>query len=403
MLKGILIIATFGLLVSCKNNVSSPLSNSTVIQPVVDCMKSDTKAPTLINEITINIEGSLLVSPEFSWVEAMDDCNFSHYEVAIGLSPNDQDVLNYINVGAETKYSQYGLELSYDEDYYFFIKAVDASGNKSAPIVSQAWQIFTPKSLTGLVLWLDAAQLSSVSDQEGDHPGDADFSNEVSSWKDLSDSSAVHDFISAGASAPNWDVLENAIRFNGSNHFMATADHADINTSVVGQRTLVAAFKTDSDISSRQVIFEEGGGMRGINIYIENNELHCGFWNAKDDGDGFQDYIETTQVIEQSSGYVVSFVYDYGHFVDSNSTDGTVECFLNESSIGQVLTTSRLHAHSGDIGLGAMNDGSYFHDGASSGDQFYFKGVIYEFLLYNSAHNNQNISNLNQIMQLKWF
>lgn len=82
--------------------------------------------------------------------------------------------------------------------------------------------------------------------------------------------------------------------------------------------------------------------------------------------------------------------------------DGTVECFVNGSSIGQVDTTSRLHAHSGDIGLGAMNDGSYFHDGRGNGDDHFFKGVIYEFLMYNSAHNSSGLEKLNKVLENKW-
>ena len=80
-----------------------------------------------------------------------------------------------------------------------------------------------------------------------------------------------------------------------------------------------------------------------------------------------------------------------------------MDVYVNGLSIGQVSTTSRLHAHSGDIGLGAMNDGSYFSNGKVSGDQYYFRGVIYEFLMYNSSHDQDDIEKVDRVLQAKWF
>ena len=66
------------------------------------------------------------------------------------------------------------------------------------------------------------------------------------------------------------------------------------------------------------------------------------------------------------------------------------------------MTTSRLHRHSGDIGLGAMNDGSYFNDGAASGDNYEFGGVLYEMLMYNSIHSELLTDKLHKLLKNKW-
>lgn len=401
-MRKLLVLSLALTLASCKNQVSDNSNGTQLVTPITDCSASDSTAPVFNSSVTVSEDGSSRTSPTISWTKAQDSCELSHYELAIGTSLGASDVLAFTSIGDVTSYKQENLSLNYSQDYFYSVRAVDKAGNRSSVVNSSSWKIFTPRTLTNLVLWLDAADKDSIEDAAGKSPGESGFTNEVQKWADLSGSSAIHNFTSSGSSRPNWDVTENAIRFNGSNHFMATADHADINTSVVSQRTMAFVVKTDSDIQSRQVIYEEGGTVRGINVYIDAGKLRCGFWNDRNDGDDTQGYIEVETNIEQNKAYTIIYNFDYSHFNGRDGADGTVECFVNGSSVGQVDTTSRLHAHSGDIGLGAMNDGSYFHDGAASSDDHFFKGVIYEFLMYNSAHNSNGLEKLNKVLENKW-
>lgn len=389
-------------MMSCKNNVSDSSEETRIVQPITDCKDSDDQAPVFSSSIQLKEDSSVFKAPTISFEKATDDCELSHYEMAIGTTSGAQDVLAFTSIGDTTEFQKDGLDLDYSNVYYISLKAVDTAGNKSSQIVSSSFQVFTPKSLSGLVLWLDASQLQSLEDNEGDDGNSSDFSNDIKKWLDISESTAIHNFEKEGSAFPNYDVVERGIRFNGSQELMATADHADINLSVVGQRTLVMSFKTSDNVSSRQVLFEEGGTVRGLNIYIENNELRCGFWNIRNDGDGLQNYIEVKSGITADTKYTVMYKFDYSHFTDANSADGTVECFVNGVSTGSENTTSRLHPHSGDIGLAGMNDGSYFHDGAGNSSGLYFDGVIYEMLLYNTAHSDENLNKLNTVLQSKW-
>ena len=404
-MKKYLNISTVLLLIfsSCKNQVSNNSNDGGFLQPISECVSTDSTPPVMDTTLLITDSGSRLTSPTVEWQEAQEACDFSHYEVSIGTSIGSSDILSFINIGNSLSFSQNYLDLDYSQNYFYNVVAVDRAGNRSTKVSSSPWMIFSAKTLTKLVLWLDASEKNTIKDNEGDSPEDLNFSNDVKTWLDQSNSNAIHNFSSIGSSLPSYDVREGGVRFNGSQQFMATADHADINTSIIGQRTIVATFKTSDDISSRQVIYEEGGTVRGINIYIEDNKLRCGFWNIQNDGDGAQPYIEVSDNINKESLYVVTYLFDYSHFLDRNSTDGTVECFINGSSSGQVMTSSRLHPHSGDIGLGAMNDGSYFlNTGAISGDESFFDGVLYEFLIYNSAHSKSDLDILNQTLQDKW-
>ncbi|MGK0367795.1 MAG: hypothetical protein ACI9QD_000934 [Thermoproteota archaeon] len=389
------------IIAACKNEVSD-LSNNNPLQNIKPCNIGDITAPILSGSLSLADDGSKLSSATVSFNTATDNCSVSHYEVAIGTSLGSEDVLGFTNIGNVTSFKQSALSLNYAQDYFYSVKAVDSTGNASAVLNSLAWSIFSPKTLTNLVLWLDASDVSSVLDNEGDHPGEVNFNHEVKTWQDISGSSALHHFDS-GAVKPSWDVSVNAIRFNGSSQFMAAADHADINLSTVGQRTFTLAVKTGVDTSTRQVLFEEGGTVRGINIYIINNELHCGFWNDTNDGDGTQPYIEVSGPISASTVNTISFVYDYSNFSGASGADGTIECILNQASLGQVNTTSRLHSHSGDIGLGAANQHTVFHDGSSSVNQdWFFDGILYEVLMYNTAHTQSEIEKLHSVIKAKW-
>ena len=391
------------IMTSCKNQVTeNDEESNNNIEPIEECVKNDDKAPTIDSSLSVSDDGSTISLPQLSWSKAQETCEFSHYELAIGTSPGSTDVLTFINIGDVTTYRQKGIELVYNKDYYFSLKAVDVAGNKSEPLVSSSWQIFTPKTLTNMVLWLDSSQLDSISYLNQNHPGDTGFTDEVETWGDISGSSAVHDFEASSSNRPNWDVTEKAIRFSGSDQFMATVNHPDINTSTISQRTHNLAFKTDSDIQSRQVLYEEGGTVRGQNIYIEGDEINCSFWNVTNDGDGLQNFVKISHPIERSKEYVLSFDFDYSHFSGANAADGSLECYLNGESIGQTTTTSRLFAHPGEIGLGAVNGSSYFPDGPEDDGGYFFKGVIYEFLMYNSSHSQEDIKQLYDVLSSKW-
>jgi hypothetical protein len=387
---------------ACKNNVSNSDSSVVDNQPVSDCTLTDTKAPVLGGSISFEVEATVNDSPEFTFESATDNCELSHYEVSIGYTTGSTEILDSLNIGLNTTYTVENLDLKYSDVYYLSIKAIDKAGNESGVLSSSSFQVFTPKTLTNMVLWLDASRLDKVLDNEGDDANSTNFSGDVKSWLDISESTSVHDFVKEGQGFPQFDVSKRGISFSGNQELMGTADHVDINTGTINQRNLTAVFKTSDDTSSRQVIYEEGGSVRGINIYIENNQVKCGFWNDTNDGDGKQAYVDVAATIATETLYVVSLIFDYSHFVDANSAPGTVECVVNKASAGVVDSTSRLHAHSGDIGIGGMNNDSYYSDGVGNGDGVYFDGIFYELLMYNKAHSEQEVEKLHELLLKKW-
>ncbi|MDZ7846710.1 MAG: hypothetical protein U5L96_08040 [Owenweeksia sp.] len=56
------------------------------------------------------------------------------------------------------------------------------------------------------------------------------------------------------------------------------ANDNDINSSSSSYKSFAIAFQTGSDVNTRQVIYEEGGSVNGINLYIDNGQLHTNWW-----------------------------------------------------------------------------------------------------------------------------
>jgi hypothetical protein len=76
--------------------------------------------------------------------------------------------------------------------------------------------------------------------------------------------------------------LDHSLQFDGSGDMVNVSDSSDINTTTVTQRTISLWFAVDdASISSRkQVLYEEGGTTRGLNVYVDSGRLYVGGWNT---------------------------------------------------------------------------------------------------------------------------
>ena len=87
--------------------------------------------------------------------------------------------------------------------------------------------------------------------------------------------------------------LDGAVRFSGRRDAVTLGKSRDIDLGTHNQRTVSMWFKADK-VSGRkaQVIYEEGGRDRGLNIYLKDDLLHVGGWGGKWKGD----WIESNKV-----------------------------------------------------------------------------------------------------------
>jgi flagellin-like hook-associated protein FlgL len=168
-----------------------------------------------------------------------------------------------------------------------------------------------------------------------------------------------------------YDGGETSVRFDGVNDGVRIPDNNGINLSTQTRRTVELTFNADST-AGRQVLYEEGGTVNAFSIYILDGALHV---TGRDSGSWGPPDISVP--LNTGETYHVAFTFD--------STAGDFIGYVNGEEIGRASVPSSFPPHSGDIGIGFMNDDSFFHDGAQSGNGFYFDGRISDVALYNDA------------------
>ena len=151
-------------------------------------------------------------------------------------------------------------------------------------------------------------------------------------------------------------IVDGNLVLDGVNDFVTINNTTDINLGTHEQRTIHVEF-TPTEVTSRQLIYEEGGGIRGFNIYIEDGQLYLGAYNIPETN--FRPTYLSTSI---TAGQTVSatIVLDAGPTITADSFSG----FVNGSLIGSAPAT-QLFGHAGGIGIGGANGNTVFHSGGS--------------------------------------
>ncbi|MEQ9262578.1 MAG: Calx-beta domain-containing protein [Owenweeksia sp.] len=211
-----------------------------------------------------------------------------------------------------------------------------------------------------LVFWLKADTGTSTSVNGGS----------VTSWTDVSNN--TNNASSSGTAPTFASVLSNyqpAIDFTSTADYISIPNDNEINTSTSSAKSYSIVLKTGSDITTRQLIYEEGGGTHGLNIYIEGGDLHTNIWVSGNDNDA-------STAIESGTTYVITFVYDGGSSRWDTYVNGSLA--MSDASV-----QTSLPSHTGAIGLAAINSTTRYNGtNVSSGDPF--SGYIMEMAYYNS-------------------
>ena len=256
-----------------------------------------------------------------------------------------------------------------------------------------------------LVLHVDGNTLTSVKDPSSRDANDISFSGSVATWEDISGSTTTHNiFQNTAASRPAFDPVTKRMSFDGVDDHFDVNDHVDLNLApALKERSIIVAFTTGSDVTSRQVIYEEGGTVRGMNVYIRGGNLYIGFWNNTNDGDGVQGFTSSSTAVAANTNYFASLVIDYSNYVGAGLPDGELRGHINGVKFTAIgTTTSLLYPHGGDTAVGAMMNDTYFDDGTSSGNGHYFGGDIYELLIYNHAIDDTEAVDFYTYMSDRW-
>ncbi|MGN7439439.1 MAG: LamG-like jellyroll fold domain-containing protein [Alcanivorax sp.] len=170
-----------------------------------------------------------------------------------------------------------------------------------------------------------------------------------------------------------------SVEFDGVNQYITIPDSGGINLSPQSERTIELVFNADTT-AGRQVLYEEGATVNSLTIYIDNGNVYV---TGRDQGAWGPALISAP--INAGETYHVAFTL--------NSNDGEFIGYLNGQEIGRDVVTATFPSHSGDIGIGAMNESAWFHDGSASGTGFYFDGRISDVAVYNDTLSAAELAN----------
>ncbi len=185
----------------------------------------------------------------------------------------------------------------------------------------------------------------------------------------------------------------------------------DINTGgPYDQKTIMVAFRTSADVTTRQMIYEEGGGTRGLSIYIDNGSLYIGGWNNNDDDGGATTpwpapgpptnfTVFAQRPVTSNSNNFVFLQFDF--LAGSGVVDGDVRASVNGENLVEVVGAGRLFAHGDPIGIGGINGGTVVHDGNEGSVQNY-DGNIGELVIQNFVYNPAQYAIVNNYLSTKY-
>ena len=238
------------------------------------------------------------------------------------------------------------------------------------------------------VIWYRADVISS-------NPANGDV---VSTWDDQF-GAAANDASSGGLPVFNTNVINGqpAMLFDGSNDVWLIGDATELNSggSPYLAKTIFIMLRTGSDVSSRQVVFEQGGGSRGLNIYIDGGNVYMGMWNDVDDDGGATtpwpvpcDDAPTncsggfaSTGISANTNYVFEFRYSHD---GSDAQVGEIVGVLDFGTFQTISTgIGRLYDAADNIGLGRTAETTTYHDDQTVTAFNNFGGHIAEFIYFN--------------------
>jgi flagellin len=166
--------------------------------------------------------------------------------------------------------------------------------------------------------------------------------------------------------------------FDGTNDRVSIPNNAQFNTSTYQRRSVELVFNADT-VAGRHVLYEEGGGTNAFSIYVDNGRVYV---NGRDSGAWGPVNISAPIVAGQT--YHVGFTFDFPNSIFRGYVDGV--------EIGNAPVNAIFPSHTGNIGIGWMNNATWYHDGSQGGNGNYFDGRISDVAIYNTVLTAQQMT-----------
>ncbi|MHC4538507.1 MAG: phosphodiester glycosidase family protein [Planctomycetota bacterium] len=322
---------------------------------------------------------NLAAEPGDSWISLNWDDNvetdLAGYNVYRSLSSGSGYVrVNRRSLVTDSEYAD--TDVTSGVTYYYVVTAENTSGYESA---------YSDEVSASLGVRPVMKLLAGV--------GVRTMGVDVSRWQDQAGNNDAGQLVSEDRPELILSAIngEPAIEFDGVGEHLDVANSTDINVGgPYSGKTLVVVFKTGSNVTSRQVIWEQGGDTRGLSFYLDNGKLYITGWNLLETP--WMAMAPSTPV-SADTAYVATLVMD--------AFGGEFEGFVNGVSIGSVGQVTWLYAHSGACALGHVEGRTRFHDGLTAGPAN-FGGQIAEFHMYNDVLSESDRQTLEDALMSKY-
>jgi len=172
-----------------------------------------------------------------------------------------------------------------------------------------------------------------------------------------------------------------AMQFNGVDDGVHVPDAATINTSTHQNKTVIAVFNcADVSKSEKQMVFEEGGTTRGLNIYVHEGLAYAGGWNPADYTPQWTGTFLSAPIGSNEWHVVVAVLRGGGAGQENDKFEMWLDGKLIAKGPG-----AQLNARSDDNAIGHVIGQSKAHDGNIAGGGSFFGGMVDEVWILNTA------------------
>jgi len=181
-------------------------------------------------------------------------------------------------------------------------------------------------------------------------------------------------------------------KLDGTNQFIEVPVDPLINLGgPFPERTVELIFNAET-VTGRQVLWEEGGTVNAMNIYIDNGQLRV---NGRTTAGGGYGRLDISVPIEAGVSYHVAFTQEGGS--NTPGDEGRFIGYLNGREFGSEEITGTIGNHPNRNAIGGIAQNTYFHDDGPGnapgrGDgTFSFNGQISDVAVYNEILTQEDM------------
>ncbi|MEM7236692.1 MAG: cadherin domain-containing protein [Pseudomonadota bacterium] len=251
--------------------------------------------------------------------------------------------------------------------------------------------IFTSTDVSedALALWLDASDLNA------DGIPDSGIALDGNRWLDKSGNG--HSAVLKGDGLVQ-DEVGLALGETGS-RFTLASDQT-INKGTFAEKTFAISFETGEDLSGLQMIYEQGGGIRGYSLSIAEHPdtgeptLYAMAYNKKEWDDDLEVRALEIGTVEPNTFYNIAMVHDA---TAPDLADRTLTAFRDGELISSESNVDVQYNHPDAVGIGDINNHTVHPvTGLKTDEDAQFNGTISEIVSWNRALSSDEILALDQ-------